>query len=464
MSPEQHARSPIRRALQTVFGCSFLGAVLVLTVVLLISSIWPPHGRVGPEAGGPRVQLPSPTTLAAASACIECHNVLTDDGFIAEGIRYSHLPHLAEPVHCQTCHDTLEHTFTEPTTLALCLSCHESDMQAGDKCMACHVDREGTKPPDHSSGSWRYAHGGNGSSSVPSHNAVLACEQCHDSGTFCLDCHTLKIPHPADFRVSHVAIVRDGSADCSVCHDASECDSCHGSARPASHEAQPFEHWQPELLASSQCTTCHAASYCVDCHLGQKPESHSLGWKHGDAALAVSSRCGLCHEESYCLDCHGLEMPHRGGFVRTHGETGDQRLCYKCHTRSECLDCHKVVYPASHRAPDWKKSHAGEETTCEVCHDAPACTACHGIALPHGAEFAADHADESLASPELCAKCHPVEDCMSCHEGRNPSTHVAGFKLKHKDAALGHIEYCLLCHTKVGTCNRCHGVVSPELP
>ena len=92
----------------------------------------------------------------------------------------------------------------------------------------------------------------------------------------------------------------------------------------------------------------------------------------------------MCHKASFCTDCHGVEMPHPGGWPKTHGATAerDREVCARCHLEKPdlCSMCHHKGWEPQ-KGP-WMTQHplmVRERGTafCMQCHVATFCTNCH---------------------------------------------------------------------------------------
>jgi len=452
-----------QRVLRNVVGAVALGITLVIVGTLLYATVRLSLGGHKPPVVVARGEAHRDELSAEALECVKCHNVLTDDGYLSQSVVFSHVQHVADVAHCQQCHDGGDldsHGFVTETASDLCLVCHEDQLVVAN-CLYCHTYEQATQPDDHTAPDWATTHGSASVSYVSTHDVSPACMDCHKTELFCLECHRLPMPHPAGFADDHRSVAWNARGDCAYCHDSSECDACHHSQEPASHQVEPFVHWDPTLLSSSRCATCHTGSaYCATCHETSKPDTHIEGWDHGDAALKVDSNCGFCHDEAeYCFACHGLEMPHHNGFFSEHG-TANQALCGTCHTdRSPCIACHQSVYPVSHRADTWLATHAkgGSEESCEVCHDAPGCAACHGgLALPHPDRFLLTHGTPTQETPGVCSQCHTRDECMACHQLLKPEDHAGNFAAEHGPVSTGRRAFCYECHSKTEYCDACH--------
>lgn len=447
------------RLLKTLFGVVFLAFVLTMVALLLLGTLVPRYPKFASmESVTGRLPVDSESIRIAGLECLECHNVLNDEAAVILHVAFSHDAHAEAGYHCQVCHDVTEHTYTAETATALCKTCHPEEMAEGALCVYCHEYPSTRQPADHTSPNWLSVHGTQSVSLVPSHDARLTCAACHDE-SFCQKCHSLPMPHPSGFVTSHASLAVRLESGCSMCHGEDECADCHASRAPASHAAEPFEHWDPAVLQASRCSVCHEGSrYCSDCHTSVKPDSHKSGWDHGAQALAIDSNCGFCHQQTYCADCHGLEMPHGNRFVASHGERSDHSVCSSCHERSQCLDCHQSVYPEDHRQSDWLAKHVdGDPDRCQYCHAEPVCSDCHGgFEMPHPVELLLDHAQPAYKSAASCALCHEREDCLQCHRTLIPSDHTDLFAMDHGTRAKGHLQYCYLCHTSESLCGACH--------
>lgn len=472
--PMARRRGP--RAVRNVVGAVALLLVLALVATLLYATV---RLSVGGHKAAPTVvtqgEARGEELTDEALACVKCHNVLTDDGYLSQSVVFSHVQHVESVAHCQECHDGGDvetHGYVTETATDLCLLCHQDQFVAAN-CLYCHTYDQATMPEDHTAADWPTTHGSASTSYVSSHDVSPTCMECHKTELFCLECHRLPMPHPAGFASDHRAAAWNARGDCAYCHDSSECDACHHSQEPESHKTDPFIHWDPDLLSSSRCATCHTGStYCAACHEGAKPDDHVEGWDHGDAALEVDANCGFCHDETgYCLDCHGLEMPHHNGFFGVHSSQ-DQSLCGVCHTdKSECIACHQNVYPETHRVDTWLADHrttADEEASCEICHGAPGCSACHGgLQLPHPDRFLITHGVNASEKPGMCSQCHTQDECMACHNlaiPLKPADHTDSYLVDHATLAKDRRPYCEDCHSKADTCNTdCHDALGTPI-
>ncbi len=157
------------------------------------------------------------------------------------------------------------------------------------------------------------SHGSDPSASIgaelPPVDTIFVCSTCHTE-QFCIDCHGMEMPHPAEFKepkdvkdpAGHPVISKQKPDKCVMCHGENEkthfCDSCHhGTAIDFEYDAkQPWANQHPKAVVKSgvkSCTeSCHSPKFCVDCHTSSKvvPASH----KQSQLAAAQVA------------DCHGV--------------------------------------------------------------------------------------------------------------------------------------------------------------
>ena len=193
---------------------------------------------------------------------------------------------------------------------------------------------------------------------------------------------------------------------------------------------------------------------CNECHARRKPSA---------AAEAISFSHGLhLPRGGHCQTCH----PFTG--KEAHGMPGHP-ACFLCHDDAraprECVLCHRdraAILPASHRAPNFARTHGrGDTRGCTGCHARAFCDDCHQIRLPHPAGFAGRaHAQAAQGNPRLCARCHPESECAACHQRRKPATHTPAFARTHGPLALRD-QGCSTCHAQ-SFCQNCHGLPMPH--
>lgn len=123
------------------------------------------------------------------------------------------------------------------------------------------------------------------------------------------------------------------------------------------------------------CLVCHDKSDCYSCHNIRMPRDHNNFWRtrgHGFSAEANRERCITCHKQDYCVRCHNETAPrsHQGrwnaaGLV---GTPDRPTHCDWCHFSSgvtpadNCVVCHR-------QAPHTSAPHpVSGSISCSLCH------------------------------------------------------------------------------------------------
>ncbi len=203
-----------------------------------------------------------------------------------------------------------------------CGACH-----ARDDCAACHVPPvpaavaalpqriqvaapgamlQRAQPFSHEAPGYRSDH----AADAATHGA--SCTACH-TRTSCSECHAAAQRaafHPDNFFVRHSAEAYGRRLECSGCHETQTfCRDCHtqagmqaeGRLNPGFHDAEPLwllRHGGPARRALESCTACHRQTDCLQCHstLGSfRVSPHREGF---DARAAQSRNpiiCKACH-------------------------------------------------------------------------------------------------------------------------------------------------------------------------
>lgn len=123
-----------------------------------------------------------------------------------------------------------------------------------------------------------YAPGGHeGTLGVPAVAAVDYCGTCHVTDTFCVGCHGVEMPHPADFVSNHAEEGRKSAEACSRCHGGQGqpiagggtdfCNNCHHKGADP-NRTWISQHMEPVRSSGAQaCFECHKPTYCSACHV-----------------------------------------------------------------------------------------------------------------------------------------------------------------------------------------------------
>jgi hypothetical protein len=221
------------------------------------------------------------------------------------------------------------------------------------ECNECHRDAD--VPPNHVVG-WNADH------RFVSVRTPANCADCHNQ-SFCQDCHfgggidrdlhvsTAKsagpdyMPksHRSDWREIHPIAAFDRPASCNRCHQSpSFCNDCHARFRP---EELQFESHRRQFrdIRLSEVGPNHAIfppESCQTCHPGGLLPTHKWAGGHAREARRNLATCQACHPGGdVCLTCHsaktGLRVnPHPDNWGDIKGRldrAAGQRTCVKCH-------------------------------------------------------------------------------------------------------------------------------------
>lgn len=198
-------------------------------------------------------------------ACLRCHEEVLRRLSESGGIRISHVD-CAQEQSCGTCHASAAHgsslRWAQQPVMEDCVACHR---QAGAPvaCDACHSEKGERERL--AKGPWQVTHGP-GWERTHGMGTLEWCATCHPTG-YCVQCHGVDLPHPADFGRTHGALAKQRDAKCSSCHDQGGlCDSCHGVQMP---HPKGFLAAHPAQVSSSsdaRCLSCHIKRDCDACH------------------------------------------------------------------------------------------------------------------------------------------------------------------------------------------------------
>ena len=175
----------------------------------------------------------------------------------------------------------------------------------------------------------------------------------------CVACH-VHTAHPDPVLGRPLSLM----TECYECHGTAEhpeasdeCGTCHPAdfdLKPASHLEDPWarDHGYTALETPDMCTMCHEQSYCDSCHGVEMP--HPEEWldgepSHGEAAATIDRDvCYRCHTEEpdSCAACHheGYD-PALGPWLEQHydeARTVGVASCLDCHEPLFCSTCHKA--------------------------------------------------------------------------------------------------------------------------
>lgn len=291
-----------------------------------------------------------------------------------------------------------------------CTDCHGSWEESEDpglplpgQCALCHADLDAEKPPAQQVAAlfdgdrFRAAHAGRQA------DEILFSHQRHAArGEACTTCHA-GVAGDDGTLAGRGAELRMNMETCLACHagnagpDASDCAACHAEIRsgspPPSHRAN-WRRYHGSIVRgrseerSDQCALCHQPSDCTTCHQIEMPANHDNHWRrraHGLVASMDRASCATCHDSDSCQRCHEETRPasHAGSW----GAPRD-RHCLACHEplRGEsCGVCHKQA--TSHELATPLPSDHLPGMNCRQCHG-------NGQPLPH------------VDNGQTCTSCH----------------------------------------------------------
>jgi len=271
-----------------------------------------------------------------------------------DSLIFSHRKHVDEMgIECSTCHaradSSLKGTDNLLPDMETCFQCHDGD-SAPNECTLCHTN------PDEAEVVPR----------ITDYSPKFPHETHLQAGEKCLTCH-VGISKATDTAVRHLPKMNQ----CQSCHrqkevsDPLKCQVCHTpkeDLQPITHKLE-WKHAHQFAAESSpkECAQCHAQSYCESCHEGKNltHRTHPLNyeWNHAIDAKMNKTQCISCHEdEVFCIQCHQekhvmppshnrVDWANRidGGQHKIEAEF-DLESCIACHgdykTYPTCFSCH----------------------------------------------------------------------------------------------------------------------------
>jgi len=236
----------------------------------LADGVWSLPAQKMTEAFGMYpASLTGTSTIAAVQtsrrACLRCHEAVLDGVVVAGGLRIRHSD-CAKGSSCDSCHAAVAHGPRSGSVggpaMDECIACHAAS-EAPVSCGTCHVGEMDLARPV--TGVWQVTHGPDWRRMHGMGN-LRTCSTCHPKD-YCVRCHLVPLPHPADFGTAHGAAAIAHPDSCGGCHvRESFCDSCHGMPMP---HPKGFLQSHSSVAASSydpRCARCHVMSDCQQCH------------------------------------------------------------------------------------------------------------------------------------------------------------------------------------------------------
>jgi hypothetical protein len=247
--------------------------------------------------------------------------------------------------------------------MALCFDCHNNTSVAANACEQCHISTVNLVPENHMQVGFFKNH------KFADENE---CQMCHETETFCEDCHAATIEMTEsnlsnDFYTPyspHSYVDNEKQQIITRVHDLNF----------------RFTHGIDAKGKTDNCQTCHQTeTFCAECHAAEDgdfamggivPLSHVLpnfvtglnpGSDHAILAKRDIERCASCHDtqgaDPNCIMCHidpdGIKgtnpKTHKNEFMNSingnwHDDGG--AVCYNCHTATTsagvgfCGYCH----------------------------------------------------------------------------------------------------------------------------
>lgn len=212
--------------------------------------------------------------------CGTCH-VNPDEPMPAPRVQgkyegFAHKVHADEQkLDCTKCHGVVKSAGAQMQIPGMkdCQTCH---LQANGplECADCHLGAE-PKPADHKMATWKHDHG------LEATFTTSDCAMCHTQQS-CDECHQGELldgrPHPAGWEFNHFTEASYGE-DCLVCHETRTfCTDCHKVMTPLPHKLgaewanypNGGEHVDEARAFGETCISCHDLGgndpTCARCH------------------------------------------------------------------------------------------------------------------------------------------------------------------------------------------------------
>ncbi|MBI5232516.1 MAG: NapC/NirT family cytochrome c [Coriobacteriales bacterium] len=278
--------------------------------------------------------------------CEQCHKLENTRVLTSPGIKIDHRAHKDKGINCAQCHNRVAHPERgyklrlpynkkkqDFATMPGCMRCHRlsrdeelGELSAPGQCSTCHTRDFELTPRGHAAKDWADPRGSSRGHAdaakaaqsfsetqekiwagaeeefyekrprllariaignepvfvkVPPYWTQFECSNCHTE-RFCTDCHGVELPHPENFKRSHVKDSKESEAPV--------CGKCHNPAKRA-------------RFVGSSCSQCHHPQF--------KPARGSWVRTHGAIAKEIDTQaeCLICHKKNYCSSCHVRGKP-----------------------------------------------------------------------------------------------------------------------------------------------------------
>ena len=233
--------------------------------------------------------------------------------------KFNHSFHATEEQKCTDCHaDPDISVLPDKPLKPFCMDCHIEKKAELTECQTCHLEISKDVRPEYrgdmrilhdSPQIWENIHG------KEFRFDQKFCGLCHDSETYCTDCHRKNPPdsHTVAWRrKSHGLRATWDREKCAVCHEEDSCVKCHNHTEPSSHRRSNWD-----SSPQRHCTSCHYPPQRTNCavcheaimHRSARPSPHRLG------SYPIN-----------CVRCHPGGLPHNAP--------------HKLNSTVRCLQCH----------------------------------------------------------------------------------------------------------------------------
>lgn len=215
--------------------------------------------------------------------CLGCHESIVEGVVVNRGVAVRHSDFLATP--CGFCHEGTGHRISthvyKGPEMDDCLTCHRTAEGNLGSCEGCHPD-DGNDERGPNQTAWQVTHGDNWEQ-AHGLGDLNTCASCHDQG-FCVSCHQVRVPHPADWQNLHGNGLDDTiRQSCATCHEETWCADCHrGVEMPHPSTFLPVHGPEADRLGAETCSRCHDERACDECHFrSAHPNVPGVAGPHG---------------------------------------------------------------------------------------------------------------------------------------------------------------------------------------
>lgn len=246
-------------------------------------------------------------------------------------------------------------------------------------------------------------------------------------------------------------------------HAGSNCYACHAGASTGGWvgmKVREFTRMYPAALAGATVggpSSTVERSRCLRCHADDMDLVTDVGVRIRHSTCAPTGSCDTCHSAvAHGAVTRWISEPSMEDCIACHRQSDAPTECDSCHADRAKKDRLASSPWAVTHGPDWQSTHGmGDLRSCDVCHKPSKCASCHKIGLPHPPDFAGTHPQSAIAYRAACLQCHDVKRfCDQCHGV--PMPHPSAFLKEHPKVVAGVDDLrCAKCH-RVEDCVTCH--------